>query len=91
MDTLDPTFVGVLRCPVTRVSLRLVSADLLRILVAAPLSCVLKQKTAGWDGGLLREDGRGLYPVRGGIPILLSEELVEVPEGLAVVWLAAVR
>ena len=31
------------------------------------------------DGGLVREDGKFLYPVRNGIPIMLVEERIAVP------------
>ena len=31
------------------------------------------------DGGLVREDGKFLYPVRNGIPIMLIEERIAVP------------
>jgi len=30
------------------------------------------------DGGLLRQDGKVLYPVRGGIPIMLVDEAILV-------------
>lgn len=91
METLDPAFVGVLRCPVTRSSLRWVSADFLRTLVPGHFPQAESEKMEHWDGALLVEDGRGLYPVRGGIPVLLAEELVRIPESLAVVLLAAVK
>ena len=28
------------------------------------------------DGGLVREDGKYLYPIRGGIPVLLIDEAI---------------
>ncbi len=31
------------------------------------------------DGGLVREDGKFLYPVRNGIPIMLIEERIAIP------------
>ena len=31
------------------------------------------------DGGLVREDGKYLYPVRNGIPIMLIEERIAIP------------
>lgn len=91
MDTLDPAFVRVLRCPETRGSLRLVPADLLRTLVSEYFSPAEMKNMESWDGALLVEDGRGLYPVRGGIAVLLVEELVRIPESLAVALLAKVK
>ena len=31
------------------------------------------------DAGLVREDGKFLYPIRNGIPIMLIEERIAVP------------
>ena len=36
-------------------------------------------ETGVLDGGLVREDGKFLYPVRNGIPIMLIEERIAVP------------
>ena len=85
MDALSPAFVGVLRCPVTRSPLRWIPCGLW---IGEGGSCLgpILEKTVGWDGGLLREDGKGMYPVRGGIPVLLAEEFVEIPEGMRAVF-----
>lgn len=32
------------------------------------------------EGGLIREDGRVLYPVRDGIPIMLISESIQLPQ-----------
>ena len=32
------------------------------------------------DGGLVREDGKYLYPIRGGIPVLLIEEAISLDQ-----------
>ncbi len=70
MPFLDSRFVGLLRCPAAHLPLREASLD--------QLACLgLTQKQVeGWDAGLLRADGRGVYPLRKGIPVLLQEELV---------------
>lgn len=36
-------------------------------------------ETGALDGGLVREDGKFLYPVRNGIPIMLVEERIAIP------------
>ncbi len=36
-------------------------------------------ETGALDGGLVREDGKFLYPVRNGIPIMLIEERIAIP------------
>ena len=70
MPLLDPQFVDLLCCPVSRLPLRERTLNQLATLGLTP------DQYAGWDAGLLRGDGRGVYPLRGGIPILLAEALV---------------
>ena len=70
MPCLDSQFVGLLRCPVSHSPLEEASLEQL-----ARLGLPLEQ-CPGWDGALLRTDGRGAYPLRKGIPVLLAEELV---------------
>jgi uncharacterized protein YbaR (Trm112 family) len=72
MPLLDSQFVGLLRCPESRSPLREISLEQLGTLGLSSGRC------AGWDAGLLRGDGRGVYPLRGGIPVLLVEELVRL-------------
>lgn len=63
---MDDDLLQILCCPVTRQPLRLADETALaqaRSRVDKPLS-----------GGLLRQDGRILYPIANGIPILLPEE-----------------
>jgi uncharacterized protein YbaR (Trm112 family) len=70
MPFLDSEFLSLLRCPCSRLPLREASLEQLASLGFAERRCT------GWDAGLLRTDGSGVYPVRGGIPVLLAEELV---------------
>ncbi len=70
MPFLDSRFVDLLRCPASRLPLREASLAQLMSLGLSPQRC------HGWDAGLLRADGRGAYPLRKGIPVLLVEELV---------------
>jgi uncharacterized protein YbaR (Trm112 family) len=72
MPLLDSQFVGLLRCPESRSPLREISLEQLGTLGLSAGQC------ASWDAGLLRGDGCGVYPLRGGIPVLLVEELVRL-------------
>ena len=80
---IDPELLEILVCPETRQPLTVVGAELLEHLNAA----VAEGKAATRDGeavsepvteGLLRDDGRVLYPIRQGIPIMLIDESIEV-------------
>ncbi len=70
MPYLDSQFVALLRCPASRSPLEEASLERLARLGLTQEQC------AGWDAGLLRTDGRGAYPLRKGIPVLLAEELL---------------
>ncbi len=66
MPSMDEALLEILCCPVTRQPLRLADTETLRLAstrVAVPLA-----------EGLLREDGRMVYPVKNGIPLLVPEE-----------------
>jgi uncharacterized protein YbaR (Trm112 family) len=70
MPYLDAQFVALLRCPASRSPLKEASLEQLGRLGLTPEQCT------GWDAGLLRTDGRGAYPLRKGIPVLLAEALL---------------
>lgn len=72
VESLD--LASVLRCPCTGEELRWVDAQMWA-------GVEWGGRFEGWDGGLLRKSGAGMYPVRGGIPVLLEEEFVEIPDG----------
>ena len=76
MPFLDSQFVGLLRCPASKSPLREISLEQLHTLGFKPEQCL------SWDAGLLRADGGGVYPLRGGIPILLAEELVPLGDAM---------
>lgn len=61
---LDPELLSLLRCPETRQPLAPAPAELLA--------------RHGLEAGLVREDGKLLFPIRGGIPILLLDEAIQV-------------
>ena len=63
---MDEELLQILCCPLTRQPLRLADKDALNdasAKVARPIS-----------EGLIREDGRMLYPISNGIPLLTPEE-----------------
>lgn len=80
---IDPELLEILVCPETKQPLTVAGAELLEHLNAA----VANGKAVTRDGdtvpepvteGLLREDGRVLYPIRQDIPIMLIDESIEV-------------
>jgi uncharacterized protein YbaR (Trm112 family) len=76
---LDKEFVACLRCPETRTPLQLAERSLVDRVNQAIAAGRLRDKVgrtlkSPLDGGLLREDGKILYPILDGIPILLADE-----------------
>jgi uncharacterized protein YbaR (Trm112 family) len=83
--SISKELIQMLRCPETK-----------EVLAEAPESLIVKinkaieQKIAYYrnntpvleriDGGLLRSDGKYLYPVRGDIPILLVDESIVIDD-----------
>ena len=63
----ETELLAVLRCPVTRQALRPAPPELLARL-DPPI-----------EAALLREDGRVVYPVRNGIPVMLAGEAIMLP------------
>ena len=81
--TLDPVLLDILVCPESRQPVAIAPADLLARVNAAIESGHTVNRggdpvTDHVTEGLLREDGRVLYPVRDGIPIMLIDESIEV-------------
>lgn len=80
---IDPELLEILVCPETRQPLTVAGTELLERLNAAVAngSAVTRGGEAVPDPvteGLLREDGRVLYPIRQDIPIMLIDESIEV-------------
>ncbi len=76
---LTEDFLKILCCPETKQSLRVASADCVEKINARIRKGEIKNKAGVTvsetiDGGLIREDGKVLYPVRKDIPILLIGE-----------------
>ena len=81
--TLDPALLDILVCPETRQPVAMAAGDLLSRLNAAIESGDTVNRAGDPVGepvaeGLVREDGRILYPIRDGIPIMLIDESIEV-------------
>lgn len=80
---VDPSLLELLACPETHQGLREAPRELLDRLNARIERGELKnrggtQLRAPLSEALVREDGRVLYPVVDGIPMLLVDEAVEV-------------
>ena len=76
---IRPELLEILRCPETHQKLSLAPAELVARLnsqisarqIRNRAGKLLEQRV---EGGLLREDGTVLYPIRGKLPILLIDE-----------------
>ena len=78
---IDAELLKILCCPETRQALRLAEPGLIASLnqrVAAGTLCNRggRPVTEQLDGGLLRDDGRVVYPIRRGIPLMLADEAI---------------
>ena len=81
--TIDPQLLDILVCPESRQPVAMADAEVLERLnaaVAAGSAVTLGGEPVGdaVSEGLLREDGRILYPVRDGIPIMLIDESIDI-------------
>ncbi len=82
---IDAEILKILCCPETHQPLRMADdarvAEVNRQIAAGQLKDgagkIVSEKI---DGGLLREDGKVLYPIRNGLPILLIDEALKLVE-----------
>ena len=78
---IDPSLLQILCCPESHQSLRLAEPGLIQKLNAEISAGSLKNRAGkpvspGIEEGLLREDGKFLYPVRNNIPVMLIDEAI---------------
>jgi len=83
----DPELVAILVCPETRTRLHLADEALIARLNCEAAEGLLKNRVGQAiegpiEGGLIREDGRFLYPIVDGIPMMLIDESIplEAPQ-----------
>lgn len=81
---IHPELLEILCCPETRQPVREAPGALVESVNRAIRDGSLETPAGGGeagvlDGGLVREDGKFLYPVRNGIPIMLVEERIAIP------------
>ena len=80
---LDPEFVKILVCPDNRTPVRIASeqeiTNLNQKIEEGSLQNIGGRKVNDkLDGGLIREAGDRLYPVRNNIPVMLVEEAIKL-------------
>ncbi|MEX2494845.1 MAG: Trm112 family protein [Woeseia sp.] len=78
---MDKRLLSILCCPVTHKGLSLARPDLLKKVNAAILGGKLANREganldASLKEALVTDDGKLLYPVRDGIPVLLESEAI---------------
>jgi uncharacterized protein YbaR (Trm112 family) len=80
---LDKDLLEILACPETKEPVNMADAELVTRVNGAIEAGKVTSRDGNavertLDGGLLRQDGKVLYPIRGGIPIMLIDESILV-------------
>lgn len=79
--TIDAQILAIICCPDTHQDLTLINSSQLALLNSLKSESKLQHRNGelvNYDlsGGLLRNDQEVIYPIREGIPVLLSEEAI---------------
>lgn len=82
---MDKRLLTILRCPVSHKGLSLLKADKLDAVNAAIAAGQLvtaagETLAAPLAEGLITDDGKRLYPVNDGIPVLLEDEAIPMEQ-----------
>jgi uncharacterized protein len=81
---IKPELLNILRCPETHQKLTLAEPALIAPINDAIAAGRLRSRGGNTvsekiDGGLIREDGQFLYPIRANLPIMLIDEAIALP------------
>ena len=81
---IDPDLLATLCCPETHAGLAAADPKLVQTLNEQIGAGQLRNRagqlvTEPIDVGLIRSDGRCLYPIRHGIPVMLIDEAIALP------------
>lgn len=81
--TISKDLLDILCCPDTKEDVHLISNEKVEIINKAITAGVVKIRngeveTHSIDSGLLRADGKYLYPIRDDIPIMLIDEAIDM-------------
>ena len=82
---VDQELLDILVCPENKTAVKLVDDEVLAKLNEAVQAKTLKNRAGeaveeAIDGGLLREDGAYLYPIRDDIPIMLIDDSIPMDQ-----------
>jgi len=82
---IDAELLDILVCPETRQAIRLADPELIARVNAAIEAGSMTNRSGervrnNLEAGLIREDGKVLYAIRDGIPIMLVDEALVLPE-----------